>query len=41
MTITITKSKKNNKTCVSGKDPLSAFGIWPTQAVKMGNVMNQ
>ena len=40
--MTITKKVKMKITkLVSGKDPLSAFGIWPTQAVKMGNVMNQ
>ena len=40
--MTITKKVKIKITkLVSGKDPLSAFGIWPTQAVKMGNVMNQ
>ena len=40
--MTITKKVKIKITkLASGKDPLSAFGIWPTQAVKMGNVMNQ
>ena len=35
----ITTTTKITITTLSGKDPLSAFGLWPTQAVMIDNVI--
>ena len=38
-TITTTTTTEITITTLSGKDPLSAFGLWPTQAVMIDNVI--